>query len=296
MKHEGEAGRKGMAEVQSIARRVLVHRLLVLGVGNMGGALMKGALRGEGLSQSSVTFVDPHREKVQPFLDGSLKKAKEHHYATSLRECSDSFDIVLLAVKPQLSSKLLPVLSPLLEENALIISVMAGRSCDTIRRELGREMAIVRAMPNLPATQGLGMTVLYRDIGVTDEQFRFAHLLFSQSGEVLQVSNEDMVQAATAISGSGPGFLYHLLQPAYEETLSLGFSEEEAEMLVLQTLRGAIELYAASPYSFPELEAKVTSPQGTTEAGAKALRSCDAQGAIRKCIQEAFKRAQELRE
>ncbi len=171
---------------------------------------------------------------------------------------------------------------------------MAGRSISSIKSDLGTANPTIRVMPNLPILIGKGVSLFHREDSVTEEMNSTAQLLFSHSSTVLTVQSEDLIDAGTAVSGSGPGFVFHLLQGAYSKAQELGFNEEQAKTLVSETVLGAVELYRTSSESLETLEKQVTSKGGTTEAGISTLHSEDARHAIEEAIAAAFLRAREL--
>ena len=261
----------------------------MIGAGNMGAALARGILEANSCSWN-LTIVDPS----SPFTDelGAYENATT--LTTLPADHSTKFDCLVLAVKPQLSAEVLPGLSHYVGKDGCIISVMAGKSVTGIQRDLGAELPVIRAMPNLPAQVGMGMTTVFASESVAPDQLSDASELFQTVGEVLSVSSEELIDAGTAVAGSGPGFIYHLLTAANEQAIELGFSAEEASLLVSQTVLGALKLSGASDQTYKTLEESVTSPNGTTEAGIKILKDGKAQELLRETVKAAYVRAQEL--
>lgn len=257
----------------------------------MGGAILRGMLAQNALPQFQLHVVDPNlplTEEVTASSRISLSRA--------LPESSTiQFDVVLIAIKPQLAADVLPQLLPVLNDAAFIISIMAGRSCTNIQKDLQRDLPVIRAMPNLPVQVGEGMTTVYPSPQSSREQLAIAQELFGSVGEVLTVDSETLVDAATALAGSGPGFVFHMMAAAVAEAVELGFTKEQARQLLSQTVIGATRLAEESDKSLEELEAQVTSPKGTTEAGISSLQSDDCQSVIRRSLRAAYSRARELR-
>ncbi len=266
-------------------------QLLVLGVGNMGAAIVRGILEKKSLPDWTITLIDPFKPSREPF--------ERYEQVESFEKVSDlassyKADYLLLAIKPQFSKDTLPTLLPILKADSCIVSIMAGRSVNSIKNDLGADYPTVRIMPNLPILVGRGVSLFYAEDKVSDELKEKATLLFSHSSTVLEVSKEELIDAGTAISGSGPGFVFHLLQGAYSKALELGFTEDQAKNLVSETVQGSTELYSSSIESLETLEKRVTSIGGTTEAGIKALSVGDTKTLISKAITAAFERAQQL--
>lgn len=208
-------------------------------------------------------------------------------------ECFHEADLVILAVKPQDAPNLFRQLRSLVEEQQVFLSIMAGIQLRTISEGLGAEK-VIRAMPNLPAQIGMGMTAYTSSDAVTRIELVMVQNLLNTTGKAIYVAREEAIDAATAISGSGPAYVWFFMNALMEAGRQLGFTESEAELLVSQTFLGAIELYNASDFSCEEWIRKVSSRGGTTEAAMAEYR----QEAVHKDIiagaMAAMKRAEEL--
>ena len=270
----------------------LPKSLLFLGVGNMGGAILSSILSKNCLQDTNIILIEPREEAVSAFL--SKRENISHVRSSSELDKIFKANALLIAVKPQASSKLCAGLTKHLTDEAEIISVMAGRSLTSTKQDLNEapdsKRRYVRAMPNLPLSIQKGVTTIYSESSPS----YLAETIFSSGGETVSVESEKLIDAATAISGSGPGFTFHLLQGAIEAARELGFSEVESKALVANTAQGALELYLKSEKDLSELEAQVTSKRGTTEAGISALQSKDAKDTVKNCIIAAYNRALEL--
>ncbi len=213
--------------------------------------------------------------------------------AQSLDELIANSDILLLAVKPQNASELFDEMRGRIASRT-IISIMAGIQMSTIARGL-ETSRIIRAMPNMPARIGKSMTVWTAHKEVSGEEKEAARQLFSLMGRELEVVSEDKIDAATAISGSGPAYVFLLAESLEAAALHLGFSAEESGLLVRETLRGASELYAGTNESPAVLRGAVTSQGGTTAAAMEILDPAAFMHLWQRAVKSAYGRAKELR-
>ncbi len=183
-------------------------------------------------------------------------------------------DVVVLAVKPQKMDEVFADLAGVLGQHTLVISIAAGVTIGALARGLGAGVRIVRAMPNTPALVHAGMTAYARGRGATDADARLAHTLFTQVGDALELE-ESLLDAVTGLSGSGPAYVFRLIEGLVAGGQAAGLAAEDALRLAAQTVRGAAKLLIESGEAPSELRRKVTSPKGTTEAG---LAHLDAHG------------------
>ena len=170
---------------------------------------------------------------------------------------------------------------------------MAGVNIDTIRDGLDATK-VIRAMPNLPAQIGVGMTVYTSSPEVTRIELVTVQNLLSASGKTIYVERENMINAATAISGSGPAYVFYFMQSLIESAKEMGFSQSEAELLTYQTFRGAVDLFNKHDITCDEWISKVSSKGGTTEAAIQGFNSSDVQSSFRAGVRAALLRAEEL--
>lgn len=180
-------------------------------------------------------------------------------------DCIGKADLIILAVKPQDALVLFQSIRPIVDEQQVFLSIMAGVKIETIASALGVRK-IIRAMPNLPAQIGMGMTAFTASDEVTRIELVTVQNLLNTTGKTVYVNQESAIDAATAISGSGPAYVWFFMNALMEGARSMGFSESEAELLVSQTFAGAIELYRAAGLSCQEWIERVCSRGGTTEA------------------------------
>lgn len=212
---------------------------------------------------------------------------------TDPEKCLDVADLIILAVKPQDSAKLFTTLRPAADPQQVYLSIMAGVTIATIQRGLGVEK-VIRAMPNLPAQIGLGMTSYTAAEAVTRIELVLVQNLLNTTGKAIYVNTEEAIDATTAISGSGPAYVLYFMQAMIEAAREMGFSESEANLLVGQTFRGAVELQMADDLSCTEWIERVSSKGGTTEAAMTTFRATSVFEDIKAGARAALARAGEL--
>ncbi|MCP4296933.1 MAG: pyrroline-5-carboxylate reductase [Proteobacteria bacterium] len=263
-------------------------KLTIIGCGNMGSAIAEAILQRNIFVSSAIRII----EKVDNDYIRKLKSEGAEHFA-AIEDIGNEVGLVILAVKPQNAKDVLNSLSNCLTQNALILSIMAGISIQTIENQLG-DVQVVRTMPNTPCIVQKGMSVYCGNSRVDSESYQLVDRILDAMGKAIQVDDEKMIDAATAISGSGPAYIFYLAESLQVGAEKLGFSPEQSKILASQTLLGASTLLDISPDSASILKQKVTSPGGTTEA---ALRSFDDDGLKEKLVKgfiAAFDRSIEL--
>jgi pyrroline-5-carboxylate reductase len=257
--------------------------LLLLGCGNMGHALLKGWLQ-KGVDQSALQVVEPAGRVDLP--------AEQAHSAVP-----DGLAprVVVIAVKPQIISQALSPLGPRLMPDTLVISIAAGVSLATLSGLLGGHDRLVRAMPNTPAAIGAGITAAVVAKGVAEADRALAEQLLSAVGVTRFIADEKQMDAVTALSGSGPAYVFHLLECLTAGGVSEGLPEVMAAELALETVLGAALLAKQSRQSPAVLRAQVTSPNGTTQAGLDVLMAPNGLAPlIRHTLSAAAHRSREL--
>jgi len=207
--------------------------------------------------------------------------------------CINRADLVILAVKPQDAAALFEQIRPLVDPQQVFLSIMAGVKIRTISRDLDIKK-IIRAMPNLPAQIGMGMTAFTSTDEVTRVELVTVQNLLNTTGKTVYVEEESFLNAATAISGSGPAYVWYFMDAMMTAAQRMGFNQSEAELLVNQTFFGAIELYKASNLSCREWIERVASRGGTTEAAMRTYLEKEVHEDIITGAESALKRAIEL--
>lgn len=255
----------------------------IIGYGVMGEAIAR-SLKAAGFDVSAHD-VDPERR--------AQAKASGLTPCETLQDLIGSTTVLLLAVKPQQAHILGPEIKGKVSDH-LVISIMAGVSIDGIT-SLFDARRIVRTMPNTPAQIGKGLTAWIASSAVTAEDKELVTKILNAFGNSLEVSDENLMNAATAISGSGPAYLFLLAEALETSAVGLGFTPEQARTLVSETLVGSALLYASDPsISASELRNRVTSPGGTTQAAIASIDSVQYIELWKKATAAAYRRAQEL--
>jgi pyrroline-5-carboxylate reductase len=259
-----------------------------VGVGNMGGALVRGVLRAGIVEPDRLWVSDIDAAKTRRLADELKVKVAEGN-----RDLLGRADTVVLGVKPQTFSALLDELAPAAEPRHLFISIAAGVPVRAITRRLGRDARVVRVMPNTPALIGCGAAGIARGGGATDADLQWALEIFNSVGVAVEVQEEE-INAVTGLSGSGPAYVFHLVEALTRAGEKAGLAPETAAALTRQTLLGAARMVCESGVEPAELRRRVTSPGGTTEAGLKILADADFLGLIERMVARATQRGAEL--
>jgi pyrroline-5-carboxylate reductase len=262
-------------------------RILIIGYGNMGKTYANSFI--------SSRFIKPQDIFVytrNAILDSEFGILNSNFIELERINKID-FDIVLLAVKPQDFKQLAQAIQPYLKTHQIILSVMAGVKISSIQEKLHCQK-IVRSMPNLPSQIGKGMTVFSASDEVDRKELFIIQNLINTTGKSIYVENEKLIDAATAISGSGPAYVFYFMNAMIKAAEKLGFTSSEAELLVNQTFMGSVDLQNASSLSNEEFINKVASKGGTTEKALSVFNSNFVEKTIENAIFEANNRAIEL--
>jgi pyrroline-5-carboxylate reductase len=258
--------------------------LLLVGAGKMGGAMLDRWLH-LGLDASRLTVLDPY---LQSERRSSLAQAGAKFAATAAEATDRNHAFVVLAVKPQSMAGALAAVAPLAASDAVIVSIAAGVRLATLEAAFPAGQPIVRAMPNTPAQIGMGMTVAVPNAHVGGAERAAVDALLAAVGQVEWIADEGLIDAVTAVSGSGPAYVFLLAECLAEAAREAGLPDPRAARLARQTVAGAGALLAESPLSPDELRRNVTSPGGTTAAALEVLM---APGGLRSLLVRAVERA-----
>jgi pyrroline-5-carboxylate reductase len=264
--------------------RVARDGLILLGCGKMGSALLGGWLKA-GLPAGSVWVVEPHPS------DWLIAQG------TRLNEgLPESPAVALVAVKPQMMGKALPALQALGNGRTLFISIAAGTRIAAFEAALGDRTPIVRTMPNTPALVGRGITALVGNGRVSEKDMALARALMSAVGQVVDLEREALIDAVTAVSGSGPAYVFHLIEAMAAAGEAEGLAPDAAMQLARATVCGAGELAFQSPETAAQLRIDVTSPGGTTAAALAVLMDVETgfPALLRRAVKAAADRGREL--
>jgi pyrroline-5-carboxylate reductase len=261
--------------------------LVLVGAGKMGGALLEGWLR-FGLDPSRVAVLEPH---PSPQISALAQRGVRLNPPT--RALTDVAAIVV-AVKPQTAAEVLPALAPMIGASTVVVSIMAGRTLPFIAGALGCRCALVRAMPNTPAAVGRGITVAVpRDANPV--QRALADRLLAATGAVEWVEDEALMDAVTAVSGSGPAYVFLLAEALTEAGVAVGLPPALAARLARETVAGSGELLHQGELDAADLRRNVTSPGGTTAAALDVLMGPDGLAPLlQRAVAAATARSREL--
>jgi pyrroline-5-carboxylate reductase len=267
------------------------YELGIIGAGNMAEAITRGVVRAGLLRPAQIIAADVSPARRELFAREINVLAVESNEVAA-REAR----VLLLSVKPQQMAQALAGIGAVLDPAALVISIAAGIPTAFIERHLGagRAWRVVRTMPNTPMLVGEGMTAVARGANATADDLAAARRIFESAGAVVEV-DEDKLDAVTALSGSGPAYVFYLAEHMIAAGVEMGFSPEQARLLATKTVLGAAKMLATSPDTAKELRGKVTSPGGTTQAAVTHLESARFGPALVQAIRAAERRSRELR-
>lgn len=266
-----------------------MQKVSILGAASMAEALIAGFLK-EKLFQPHQLFIgnrSNHARLTQ------LKRSYLINTVETKDELIENAEIVILAVKPKDAAEALHMIQPYIQPDQLILSVIAGIHTETISQLLEKPVPVVRAMPNTSASIGKSATAIAAGQHASQLHIQQAEELFQTVGTVSVVPEQDL-DAVTGLSGSGPAYVYYLVEAMEKAAASIGLGQPVAKELILQTIIGAAEMLKTSPKHPSELRREVTSPGGTTEAGVKVLEQFQYQEAMISCIEAATKRSAEM--
>ncbi len=267
--------------------------VLLVGCGKMGGALLSGWIEA-GRTPASITVVEPEASsfrKATAALPAGIAHAKSPH------ELSGAYkpDIVVIAVKPQIMDEVVPNFRRFAQDGAVVLSIAAGRTIDYFQDALGKRAAIVRSMPNTAAAIGRGITAVIANAYVSAAQHALCEELLKAVGDVVWVTDEEQMDAVTAVSGSGPAYVFLMTECLAKAGVEAGLPAKLAAQLARATVAGAGALLVVSPEEPKKLRENVTSPGGTTEAALKVLMAPEALPALMtKAVAAAAKRSHDL--
>ncbi len=259
-----------------------------IGAGNMAYAIISGLINND-FSAENIKISDTNESLL------SLRK-KEFNLEvfTDNSELVLHCDVIVLAVKPQMLSSVCQLLKKALHSNTLIISIAAGVRVHDIDRWLGGDCAIVRTMPNTPALLNQGVTGMFANERVSSTQKELATSILNSVGQSLWVTDEVMLDAVTALSGSGPAYFFLMIESMSKAGVALGLDEKTAQSLSIQTALGASMMASVSDESPRDLRANVTSPNGTTQAAIESFQDQNFDMIVAHAMRAAFDRASQL--
>lgn len=268
------------------------QRICFFGAGSMAEAILLGLIEKEIAPPSNISVINrQNQERLQEIHDRyGIAIASEDTEKLSLLQ---NADIIVLAMKPKDAGDALLSVKHLLEDQHMLVSVIAGLSISTIEAIIERKLPIVRTMPNTSSTIGLGATGMSFSTSVTSKQQQLAQHMFQAIGEVSVVA-EPLLDVVTGVSGSGPAYIYYMMEAMITAGIQGGLSEATARQLTVQTVLGAASMVKTTGEDPAVLRKKVTSPNGTTQAALELLDTCQFQEAVQKAVLRASERAGEM--
>ena len=267
---------------------MLNKTIAFIGPGAMAEAMLSGLIRQDLAKPDHLLVAGPRKERgdslhekygVIPFLDNA--------------EASKKADVIVLSVKPQRLTEVMAHLKGSIQKEALIISIIAGATIRKISKGVGHNM-IVRSMPNTPAQIGEGITVWTTSAAVSSEQKEISRAILSALGQEVYVEDEHYLDMATALSGTGPAYVFMFMEAMIDAGVHMGFPRRIAEQLVVQTIRGSVDFYKTNDLHVSALRNQVTSPGGTSAEALYYLEKAGFRTAISRAVWAAYQRSLEL--
>ena len=265
------------------------YQLGVIGCGNMAEALLRGVIGANFMQISSIVACDPSLERRKVFNRELRLQVEEDNSAAA------SAQRVMLAVKPQVMSEVLAAIAPHVREDALVVSIAAGVTTAQLDAGLGGKGRIIRVMPNTPMLVGAGMSVLAAGPRAEKDDLLWAQKLFAICGLAI-VAEEHLLDAVTAVSGSGPAYFFYLIEAMIAAGTAEGLDADVAKLLAVQTCVGAGKLLTETGEPPEGLRARVTSPGGTTQRAIETLDAAAVKDSLTAAIRAAARRSRELGE
>ncbi|WP_318508495.1 pyrroline-5-carboxylate reductase [Bacillus sp. T3] len=266
-----------------------MKKLAFIGAGSMAEAMISGIVESKLLTGEQIWVTN--RSNQEKLDNLNQKYGVKGTY--NLKELVEDADAVILAMKPKEAAIGISQIRSYLTEKTMLISVLAGVSIENIELLAEKKLPVVRAMPNTSATVGKSATGLAINSYVTERQQEIVQTIFETVGLTTFVE-EKQIDAITGLSGSGPAYIYYLIEAMEKGAQEIGLDQQVAKQLIVQTLQGAAEMVATSSKPAKQLRQEVTSPGGTTEAGLRVLESFEVQKAFIQCIKEATAQSKRL--
>ncbi|MFB7638593.1 pyrroline-5-carboxylate reductase [Peribacillus butanolivorans] len=266
-----------------------MKKIAFIGAGSMAEAIISGLVTQQVIDSENIFVTNKSNDERFDYLT----KQYGVTVTRSLQQLLQDANLVVLAVKPKDILETMQSIKEYIHEEMLFISVVAGVHTTSLEGIADKQVSIVRAMPNTSATVGRSATALAANSHTDEVQLQTAITLFETVGSV-SIVEETQLDAVTGLSGSGPAYIYYLVEALEKSAESIGLDSETAKQLILQTLIGAAEMLQKSPKTPAVLRKEVTSPGGTTEAGLKALQAHQVQEAFIACVEEATEQSKRM--
>lgn len=267
----------------------LAGTLVLVGAGKMGGAMLEGWLK-SGAESKKITVLDP-------FVSDEVKALLSKHGIALNPPVSSikNAEVLLIALKPQIMDEALPALVSMASSRPLILSIAAGKTIASFERHFGKSAAVIRTIPNTPAAIGRGITAIAANSNVSAKQLQLANDLLSAIGEVVTVDREELIDCVTAVSGSGPAYVFYVTECLAAAAEKIGLPSALAMQLARATVAGSGELMRVTGTDAATLRQNVTSPKGTTHAALQVLMANDGlKPLFEKAVKAAADRSREL--
>lgn len=269
------------------------NKIAVIGAGSMGGAILSGLIAA-GTAADSITASTATTQSAKALSDKfGIKSFALDASASANSDASQGADVLLIAVKPAKVLETLEEIKASVKDGALVISVAAGVTTESMEQAIGAKASVIRAMPNTPSIVGHGVTGIAKGKSANDNQLALARDLFETVGQVIVV-DEEKINPLSTISGSGPAYVFYFAEKLMTAAKKMGFSEKEANLMVRATFLGSATLLAASSDSPETLRAQVTSPNGTTMQATARFDEADLEKVFIEATEAALARAIEL--
>ena len=263
-------------------------KVLVIGAGNMGLTYAEAIAKSKFLRNRDLMILDSSEQKTS-----ELKKLSHFDVYEDLNDCLPMSDVVFIAVKPYHADALMAQMRPMMSEGQIVISLMAGVTIEAIQEGL-EIRKVVRAMPNLPAQVGKGLTSFTASPEVSRLELSTVENLLDTTGRSVRLDTENDIDASTGISGSGPAYIFYFMQSMLEAAQKMGFSDYDSKVLVGQTFAGAVELFNSQDLDPNTWMDRVASKGGTTRAALDSMEDNNVKELIKEAAFAAFNRAVEL--
>lgn len=263
-------------------------KIAIVGCGNMGMAFARSFIQYDLVKKQDLLLIEKSKERCE-----ILQSAREGIVVSTINPEIAGYDVVILSVKPQDFSAIATELKNVLQHDQVVLSIMAGITMERIQKELNH-LLVVRAMPNTPAMIGMGITGFTAAEGISFAKLLKIENLINATGRSVYLEDEGMLDAVTALSGSGPAYFYYIVKNMVEAGKEMGFDEGMAQLLVKQTMLGAYHLINNAEKSLDDLIKAVASKGGTTEAALKTFEEQQLSSALKNGILAAESRAKEL--
>ena len=264
------------------------EQIVFVGAGAMGSAMISALLSRSIVAPNQIIAADPRRD----ICDELVRSYKVNVSTDNALACKEA-DIIVLSVKPEVLDKVFRSLSGSIGSDTLVISIVAGVKLDALVEGL-KHKSVTRCMPNTPAQIGKGITVWTESVGVSSFQHEQTKLLLESLGRQIFVDDEKYLDMATALSGSGPAYVFLFIEALVEAGVNIGFSRTVAEELVYTTIKGSLDYAMNSSKNLSDLRTQVTSPGGTTEAALRCLEAGEFRTIVSDAVSAAYQRSIDL--